>query len=108
MVRFLGPGIIVNVVVDGHRPPLCFSIFPSVKTCGAKAAQISALKGYSLDNLNHLNGAKIIRTDFGRFSFVNRTTAKWNQLHEGAIGTSPTKTHTFRRRVRKVKIREVK
>jgi hypothetical protein len=32
----------------------------------------------------------------------------WNQLPEGAIGTSPVKTHTFRKRVRKVKMREVK
>jgi hypothetical protein len=29
-------------------------------------------------------------------------------LPEGAIGTSPVKTHIFRKRVKKVKIREVK
>jgi hypothetical protein len=39
---------------------------------------------------------------------VNVKEAEWNQLPEGAIGTSPTKTDTFRKRVRKVKIREVK
>jgi hypothetical protein len=40
--------------------------------------------------------------------FVNRTIAEWNQLPEGAIGTFPVKTHTFRKRVRKVKVRELK
>jgi hypothetical protein len=50
----------------------------------------------------------MIRTDVGKFSFVNRTIAEWNQLPEGAIGTSPVKTHIFRKRVRKVKTREVK
>jgi hypothetical protein len=43
-----------------------------------------------------------IRTDVGKFSFVNRTIADWNQLPEGAIGTSLVKTHVFRNRVRKV------
>jgi hypothetical protein len=52
--------------------------------------------------------ARMIRTDVGKFSFVNRTIAEWNQLPEGAIGTSPVKTHTFTKRVRKVKIRELK
>jgi hypothetical protein len=46
--------------------------------------------------------------DIGKFSFVNRTIAEWSQLPEGAIGASPVKTHTFRERVRKVKIRELK
>jgi hypothetical protein len=50
----------------------------------------------------------MIRTDIGKFSFVNRTIAEWNQLPEGAIGTSPIKTHTFRKTVTKVKIRELK
>jgi hypothetical protein len=43
-----------------------------------------------------------IRTDVGKFSFVNRTTADWNRLREGATGTSLIKTHVFRKRVRKV------
>jgi hypothetical protein len=43
-----------------------------------------------------------IRTDVGKFSFVNRTIADWNWLPEGAIGTSLVKTHVFRKRVRKV------
>jgi hypothetical protein len=50
----------------------------------------------------------MIITDVGKISFVNRTITKWNQLPEGAIGTPPVKTHTFRKRVRKVKIREGK
>jgi hypothetical protein len=51
--------------------------------------------------------ARMIRTDVRKLSFVNRTIAEWNQLPEGAIGTPPIKTHTFRK-VRKVKIRELK
>jgi hypothetical protein len=43
-----------------------------------------------------------IKTDVGKFSFVNRTIADWNRLPEGAIGTSLVKTHVFRKRVRKV------
>jgi hypothetical protein len=31
--------------------------------------------------------ARMIRTDIGKFSFVNRTIAEWNQLPEGAIRT---------------------
>jgi hypothetical protein len=45
--------------------------------------------------------ARKIRTDVGKFSFVNRTIADWNQLPEGVIGTSAVKTHIFRKRVRK-------
>jgi hypothetical protein len=52
--------------------------------------------------------ARMIRTDIGKFSFVNRAIAEWNQLSEGVIRTSPIKTHTFRKRIRKVKIRELK
>jgi hypothetical protein len=51
--------------------------------------------------------ARITRTDVGKLPFVNRTIAEWNQLPEGTIGTPAVKTHTFRKRVRKVKIREV-
>jgi hypothetical protein len=43
-----------------------------------------------------------IRTDIGKFSFVNRTISDWNRLPEGAIGTSLVKTHVFRKRVGKV------
>jgi hypothetical protein len=52
--------------------------------------------------------AKMTGSDIGKFSFVNRTNAERNQLPEGAIGMPPVKTHTFRKRVRKVKIRELK
>jgi hypothetical protein len=49
-----------------------------------------------------------IRTDVGKFSFVNRTIADGNQLPEGVIGTSPVKTCIFRKRVRKPKTSEGK
>jgi len=42
------------------------------------------------------------RTDIGKYSFVSRTITDWNQIPEGAIGTSHGKTHIFKTRVRKV------
>jgi hypothetical protein len=42
------------------------------------------------------------RTDIGKYSFVNWSITDWNQLPEGAIGTSHGKTHIFKARVRKV------
>jgi hypothetical protein len=43
-----------------------------------------------------------IKTDVGKFYFVNRTIADWNRLPQGKIGTSLVKTHIFRKRVRKL------
>jgi hypothetical protein len=43
-----------------------------------------------------------LRTDIGKYSFVNRSITNWNQLPEGAIGTSHGKIHIFKTRVRKV------
>jgi hypothetical protein len=42
------------------------------------------------DGINLLGG-NIIRGDVGKFSFVNRTIAEWNQLPEEAIGAPPLK-----------------
>ena len=42
------------------------------------------------------------RTDIGKYSFVNRSITDWNQLPEGAIGTSRGKTPIFKTRVREV------
>jgi hypothetical protein len=47
--------------------------------------------------------ASKVKTDVGKFSFVNRTIADWNRLPERTIGISPVKTHIFRKRVREVK-----
>jgi hypothetical protein len=47
--------------------------------------------------------ASKVKTDVGKFSFINRTIADWNRLPERTIGISPVKTHIFRRRVREVK-----
>jgi hypothetical protein len=65
---------------------------------------------YYLNRVDHIwkIRARMIRTDVGKFSFVNRTITEWNQLPEGTIGTPSVKTHTFRKRVRKVQIRELK
>jgi hypothetical protein len=64
---------------------------------------------YYLGRVNHswkIRARKI--TDVGKFSFVNRTIADWNQLPEGVIGTSPVKTRIFRKRVREAKTSEGK
>jgi hypothetical protein len=47
-------------------------------------------------------------TDVGKFSFVNKTIADWNQLPEGVIAFSPVKIHVFSKRVRKMITREGK
>jgi hypothetical protein len=48
------------------------------------------------------------RTDIGKYSFVNRTIKIWNQLAAEASGALPCKPNTFRKRVRKAIINEVK
>jgi len=42
------------------------------------------------------------RTDTGKYSFVNRSIADWNQLPTGVIGTVHGNTHKFKTRVRKM------
>jgi hypothetical protein len=42
------------------------------------------------------------RTDIRKYSFVNRTVKKWNQLPAEASRTFPCKTRTFRKGARKV------
>jgi hypothetical protein len=46
------------------------------------------------------------RTGIGEYSFVNRTTKLWSQLSAEALATVTCKSHTFRKRVRKVIISE--
>ena len=48
------------------------------------------------------------RTDIGKYSFVNRTIANWNQLPAETSGTSRCKPNIFRNRVRKAIISGVK
>jgi hypothetical protein len=57
--------------------------------------------GVELITVGKIRSRKI-RTDVGKFSFVNRTIADWNRLPEGAIGTLLVKAHILRKRVRKV------
>jgi hypothetical protein len=49
-----------------------------------------------------LERSRKIRTDVGKFSFVNRAIAGWNRVPAGSIGTSLVKTRVFRKSVRKV------
>jgi hypothetical protein len=48
------------------------------------------------------------RTDIGKYSCLNRSITDWNQLPEGAIGTSHGKTHIFKTSVGEVKTSEGK
>jgi hypothetical protein len=43
-----------------------------------------------------------IKTDIGKYSFVNRTIQLWNQLPADALVTVSCKSSNFRKRVRKV------
>ena len=48
------------------------------------------------------------RTYIGKYSFVNRTIKLWNQLPAEALATFHSKSHIFRKRIRKVIIGEEK
>jgi hypothetical protein len=48
------------------------------------------------------------RTTVGKFSFVNRTIADWNQLPEGVVGFSPVTVHIFSKRARNMITKEGK
>jgi hypothetical protein len=48
------------------------------------------------------------RTDVGKYSFVNRTIAGWNQIPEEVLGTFSGRPRIFRKRARKMITSEVK
>jgi hypothetical protein len=48
------------------------------------------------------------RRDISEYSFVNRTIKLWNQLPAEALATLPCKSHTFKKRGRKINISEEK
>jgi hypothetical protein len=56
----------------------------------------------------HLISQVHLPSDIGKYSFVNRSITDWNKLPEGVIGTSHSKTHIFKKRVRKGKTSEGK
>jgi hypothetical protein len=43
-----------------------------------------------------------------KYSYVNRTIKLWNQLTAEGLATYPCRSHIFKKRARKVIIREVK
>ena len=65
---------------------------------------------YCLSRVDHVR--KIMdrkqRSDIGKYSFVNSIIRSWNQLPAEALGTFYYKSKTFRNRVRKEIINEVK
>jgi len=48
------------------------------------------------------------RTDVGKYSYVNSKIRNWNQLPAEALGNFPYKPKSFRNRVMKAIINEVK
>jgi hypothetical protein len=42
------------------------------------------------------------KTDIGKYSFVNKTIQLWNHLPADALGSLPSKSINFRKRVRKI------
>jgi len=42
------------------------------------------------------------RTDIGKYSFVNRTIKRWNQLAAGLLASFPCKLDTFIKKVKNV------
>jgi len=75
-----------------------------------KAIRDRLRRPYYLSRVDHVRKIKDRkqRTDIGKYSFVNRTIKNWNQLPAEALGTFPFKPKTFRNRVRKAIINEVK
>jgi hypothetical protein len=47
---------------------------------------------------------RIQRTDIGKYSFVNRSIADWNQLPKGAMGIAHGNAHKFKTRIRKMQV----
>jgi hypothetical protein len=57
------------------------------------------------NNCDHLHQCFQInakRTDIGKYSFVNRNTQLWNQLHADALGALSWKPSSVRKSIRKV------
>jgi len=52
--------------------------------------------------------ARIQIIDIGKYSFVNTTIKLWNQLSAEALANILSRSHNFKKRVRKVTISEVK
>jgi len=78
------------------------------KACAGEWARKS--KGDRLKGPCHLSRvdhdrkiwARKQRRDIGKYSFVNRTIKRWNQLAAEALVTLPCKSHTFRKGFGKV------
>jgi len=62
----------------------------------------------SMDDCDQKIKAKKQRTHTRKYSFVNRTIKLCNQLPAEALATFSCRSHIFKKRVRKVLIREVK
>ena len=69
-----------------------------------KAIRNRLLKPWYLSRGDHNRKIRIRkqRTDVGKYSCVNRTIKRWNQLTGGLLASFPFKIHTFRKRVKNV------
>jgi hypothetical protein len=57
---------------------------------------------FALLRMNTKTDIGKLKTDIGKYSFVNRTIQVWNQLPAEVLGTLSCKPSNFRKRVRKV------
>jgi hypothetical protein len=65
---------------------------------------------YYQSRVNHVQKIKDRKQsmDIGKYYFVTRTIKIWNQLPAEVLGAFPCKANTFRKRVRKAVIKEMK
>ena len=88
----------------------CALVIPYSRERAWKAIRDRLRRAYCLSRVDHVR--KIMdrkqRSDIGKYSFVNSIIRSWNQLPAEALGTFYYKPKTFRNRVRKVIINEVK
>ena len=75
-----------------------------------KAIREKLRRPFYLSRVDHVQkiGDRKQRTGIGKFYFVYRTIKNWNQLAAEGLGTFPCKPYTFRKKVRKAIIDEVK
>jgi hypothetical protein len=79
-----------------------FKAFKGERAWKAIADRLQAPSYLSRVHHNWKIRARKQRTDFGKYSFVNRTITDWNQLSEGEIGALTGNTYSFRNGGRKV------
>jgi len=79
-----------------------YKVYTSERAWKAIGDRLQAPSYLSRVNHHWKISARKQRTDIGKYSFVNRSITDWNELPEGAVGTSHGKTHILKTRVTEV------